>query len=77
MNGEILWRPPADVLERSRIGDYLRWLREERNLDFIVPAPDGGADPAAAYHALWQWSVTDVAAFWRSIWDYFDVVAYN
>src|SRR5262249_3106210 len=25
--------------------------------------------------ALWQWSVDDLPAFWRSIWDYFDVVA--
>jgi acetoacetyl-CoA synthetase len=77
VNGEILWRPPADVLEKSRIGDYVRWLREERSLDFIARGPDGAADPAATYHALWQWSVTDLTAFWRSIWDYFGVTAYT
>ncbi|MGW0432954.1 acetoacetate--CoA ligase [Micromonospora sp. NPDC003197] len=63
--GELLWTPPADVREKSRIGDYLRWLRVERGLDF------------ADYDELWQWSVSDLAGFWRSIWDYFDVRAYD
>ncbi|WP_348774014.1 acetoacetate--CoA ligase [Micromonospora sp. WMMD714] len=61
----MLWTPPADVRERSRIGGYLRWLREHRGLDF------------ADYDALWQWSVTDLDAFWRSIWDHFEVVAHT
>ena len=43
---------------------YMRWLEAERDLDF-----DGD------YDRLWDWSVADVAAFWRSIWDYFDVAA--
>ncbi|WFE64032.1 acetoacetate--CoA ligase [Micromonospora sp. WMMD714] len=63
--GDVLWTPPADVRERSRIGGYLRWLREHRGLDF------------ADYDALWQWSVTDLDAFWRSIWDHFEVVAHT
>ena len=25
------------------------------------------------YHALWQWSVDDLDAFWGSIWDWFGV----
>jgi acetoacetyl-CoA synthetase len=60
--GRVLWTPPADVLERSRIGAYLRWLRAERGLDF------------AGYDALWRWSVDDLSAFWRSIWDYFGIL---
>ncbi|MET7748845.1 acetoacetate--CoA ligase [Micromonospora sp. NPDC005367] len=63
--GDVLWTPPADVRERSRIGGYLRWLREHRGLDF------------ADYDALWRWSVTDLEAFWRSIWDHFEVVAHT
>ena len=63
--GDVLWTPPADVRERSRIGDYLRWLREHRGLDF------------ADYDELWRWSVTDLDAFWRSIWDHFEVVAHT
>jgi acetoacetyl-CoA synthetase len=59
--GRILWEPSADVAERSRIGRYLRWLRDERGLSF-----DG-------YDELWRWSVSDLDAFWRSIWDHFDL----
>jgi acetoacetyl-CoA synthetase len=62
---EVLWTPPADVLERSRIGDYLRWLKAERGLEF------------ADYDELWRWSVTDLSAFWGSIWDYFQVIAHT
>ncbi|MBY8872158.1 acetoacetate--CoA ligase [Micromonospora sp. PLK6-60] len=63
--GDVLWTPPADVRERSRIGDYLRWLTEHRGLEF------------ADYDALWRWSVTDLDGFWRSIWEYFGVVAHT
>ena len=62
---DVLWTPPADVLQRSRIGAYLRWLAEHRGLEF------------ADYDALWQWSVTDLEDFWRSIWDHFEVVAHT
>ena len=61
--GRVLWQPPADVGERSRIGRYLRWLDAERGLSF------------ADYDALWRWSVADLDAFWRSIWDHFQLDA--
>jgi acetoacetyl-CoA synthetase len=42
------------------------------------PAAADGDTPAAAaardYHALWQWSVGQPAAFWGSLWDYFGVL---
>jgi len=40
---------------------YQDWLREQRGLRFD------------SYRALWQWSVTDLDAFWQSIWDYFEL----
>ncbi len=57
----VLWQPPADVGQTSRIGDYLRWVRETRGVT------------ASDYHELWNWSVTDLTGFWQSIWDYFGV----
>jgi acetoacetyl-CoA synthetase len=63
--GDVLWTPPADIRQTSRVGDYLRWLERERGLTF-----DG-------YDALWQWSVTDLSGFWSSIWEYFDVIAHS
>lgn len=62
---EILWRPPPDIRERSRIGAYLAMLEDERGLRF-----DSYAD-------LWKWSVDELEAFWGSIWDHFDVVAHT
>jgi acetoacetyl-CoA synthetase len=59
--GELLWTPSSARVERAHVTAYMRWLARERNLHF------------ADYAELWQWSVGDVAAFWQSIWDYFDV----
>jgi acetoacetyl-CoA synthetase len=61
----VQWRPPADVLDTSRIGHYLRWLARNRGRSF-----DG-------YEALWRWSVDDLPGFWSSIWDYFAVIAHH
>ena len=38
---------------------YQRWLRETRGLSFD------------SYDALWRWSVSELDAFWASVWDYF------
>jgi acetoacetyl-CoA synthetase len=65
MTGRVLWTPPADVRDVTRIGHYLGWLRDTRGLEF------------ADYAALWEWSVTDLPAFWQSIWDYFEIKAYD
>ena len=65
MTGKVLWTPPTDVLETSRMGRYLTWLRDERGID------------KGDYAALYDWSVSDLPAFWRSIWDYFDIQAYD
>jgi len=62
--GEMLWKPSPEAVERSRMTSYMRWLAAERGLDF-------GGD----YERLWNWSVDDLDAFWRSVWDYFDVQA--
>nr|WP_296072737.1 acetoacetate--CoA ligase [uncultured Actinoplanes sp.] len=65
MTGTVLWEPPADVRETSRIGQYMSWLERERGLAFDD------------YAALWEWSVTDLDGFWQSIWDYFEVIAHD
>src|ERR1700712_5564035 len=60
---EPLWRPSPELVEHSRMMDFIRWLRAERGLDF------------ADYEALHRWSVDDLDGFWRAIWDFFDVQA--
>jgi acetoacetyl-CoA synthetase len=59
--GRVLWSPPPDAGERSRLGRYLRWLDSVRARSF---------DPAD-YDALWRWTVDDLDGFWQSIWDHF------
>jgi acetoacetyl-CoA synthetase len=61
--GKLLWEPPAELVERARMTEYMRWLEAERGLSF-----DG-------YEGLWRWSVDDLEGFWGSIWDFFDVQA--
>jgi len=60
-DGGVLWTPPPDVRETTEIGRYLAWLERERGLAF----PD--------YDDLWRWSVDDLAGFWSSIWEFFEV----
>lgn len=48
-------------LPEPRITAYQRWLAETHSLSF------------ARYDDLWHWSVTELDAFWRSVWDYFQV----
>ena len=63
--GQVLWAPPPDARERFVVGRFLEWLRRERGLDF------------PGYDELWQWSVTDLEAFWSSVWDYFGIRAHT
>jgi acetoacetyl-CoA synthetase len=58
--GRLLWEPSPESAERARVTHYMRWLR------------DRGVR-AESYDELWQWSVTEIDAFWDSIWSYFDV----
>jgi acetoacetyl-CoA synthetase len=58
---EKLWEPSAELVERSRLTEYMRWLEAERGLRFD------------SYDDLWRWSVDDLEGFWSSIWDFFGV----
>ncbi len=55
---KLLWQPGEEA-KRCRMAQYMLWLEREKGLSF----PD--------YASLWEWSVSDIEAFWASIWDYF------
>jgi acetoacetyl-CoA synthetase len=61
----VLWSPPPDVLEQSRIGRYLEWLSGR------------GGPRLGSYDEAWRWSVDEPGAFWRSIWEHFEVIAHD
>lgn len=47
-------------MQQANLTDYVHWLRQRGHA-------------FATYEDLWQWSVTDLSEFWRSILDYFQV----
>ncbi len=63
--GDLLWVPPSDILNRARMGDFMRFVARTRGLDLDT------------YEQLWQWSVTDLAGFWAAIWEYFGVIGHT
>lgn len=59
----ILWTPPAARANASKMAAFTRWLDAEHGLKFHD------------YNALWEWSVTDLDAFWAAIWEFFNLRA--
>jgi acetoacetyl-CoA synthetase len=49
------------TLPTPRITVYQRWLAERHGLVFD------------RYEDLWRWSVTELDAFWRTVWDFFAI----
>ncbi|MGI9543959.1 MAG: acetoacetate--CoA ligase [Cyclobacteriaceae bacterium] len=60
---KALWRPSEDFIGQSNLKKFEDWLRNNKGLSF------------ENYEALWRWSTENVAEFWESIWEYFEVKA--
>ena len=57
------WRPAPEAIASSELTQYERRLAATHGRSF------------ADYHALWEWSTTDLEGFWGSLWEYFDIAA--
>jgi acetoacetyl-CoA synthetase len=55
------WSPTEQDLSEAMLADFARFVEARVG----VQVPD--------YWSLWRWSVDDVALFWRTLWDYFDL----
>jgi acetoacetyl-CoA synthetase len=60
----ILWEPSPEVIEARNLTAFAKQVKANLGLDF-------GRD----YQALWRWSVTDKAAFWREAWKFLGIVS--
>ena len=60
--GAVLWEPDDKTVRDARVTRFMTWLAGRGTLN------------AGSYQDLWHWSVTDPAAFWSAVWDYFDVL---
>lgn len=63
VEGSLLWEPSAETVAKANLTHYLSWLHENKNLSFTT------------YQELWHWSVTEIEAFWGTLWDYFAIIA--
>ncbi|WP_170086898.1 acetoacetate--CoA ligase [Kyrpidia spormannii] len=61
--GSLLWEGSEVFKHNTNLYRYMQWLKETRGLTF------------SSYEELWRWSVSDLDAFWTSIWDFFDIKA--
>ncbi|HEX6764099.1 MAG TPA: AMP-binding protein, partial [Polyangiaceae bacterium] len=59
--GTLLYTPPLESVERSRLRAFERFLEAEHGLRF------------ASYEELWRFSVTDLSTFWGAITKFFGV----
>ncbi|MEQ6250867.1 acetoacetate--CoA ligase [Sulfitobacter sp. HNIBRBA3233] len=59
----VLWEPSEERANASTMADFERFLKDTRGLEF------------ADYNAMWNWSVTELDAFWAAIWEFFGIRA--
>jgi acetoacetyl-CoA synthetase len=60
---KVLWTPTPERADASTMAAFERFVASEYGLEF------------ADYNAMWEWSVTDLDAFWAAIWAFFGVRA--
>jgi acetoacetyl-CoA synthetase len=63
MSSDPLWSPTAEAIEGSQLTAWARWL-----------AKQGIGPGSEEYGELWAWSSAEPEQFWRSIWDYFEIL---
>jgi len=61
--GQILWSPSEERTSNANLKGYFAFLGREKDLGF------------GSYAELYGWSVTEREAFWKSLWDFFGVLA--
>jgi len=61
--GDLLWTPGADQRHSTNLAGYTTWLESH------------GYGKHATYDDLWKWSVSELAPFWESIWQFCGVHA--
>jgi len=60
---EPLWVPSEERKKNANVTRFIKFVNEKYSLNI-----DG-------YHALYDWSVTQRADFWQSVWEFCDVIA--
>ena len=59
----LLWSPSEDDVENANIMRFIEFVSEKRGIEF------------SGYFDLYDWSVSDIPAFWSDIWEFANVVS--
>jgi acetoacetyl-CoA synthetase len=59
---EELWSPSDEQLKNANLTIYMEFLNERKHLDL------------SSYDKLYKWSIENRTDFWKSIWEFFEVI---
>jgi acetoacetyl-CoA synthetase len=62
---KMLWKPDETFIKNSNLYHFKDWLQSNYGLKF------------EKYDQIWKWSTDQPAAFWESLWKYFDVISHT
>ncbi len=60
----VLWAPSDEWRKSSIFAEYLDWLGRERGVRL------------AGYPEAWEWSTTELEAFWESVWAFSEIISH-
>lgn len=60
--GTLLYKADESLIQNSEIRRYQKWLSEKYEKHFD------------SYQDLWEWSTTEITEFWKSIWEFGEIV---
>ena len=61
MNDAPLWTPSTERIAGTRLANFMEFAGRRADRQF------------GDYDALYQWSITEREAFWRAVWDFFQI----
>lgn len=62
VHGKVLYEPTELAIQNNQLTKYKNWLAEHYDLHFN------------SQNQLWKWSTEDLMTFWKSIWEYGEVI---
>lgn len=63
MDPNILWHPDEHRIQNSQMDAFRRFVNQRYDVNFHT------------YDALYKWSVTELEAFWGSVWDFTEIIS--
>ncbi|MDY6932805.1 MAG: acetoacetate--CoA ligase [Spirochaetota bacterium] len=60
--GEPIWQPSEDRIKGTNMFKFLNYINKRYDKSFVE------------YEDLYQWSINNITCFWRSLWDFLDII---